>query len=225
MNGFSTLNEKSLHASLKEWYRRPGDRLEEPLDGFFIDILRGDHCVEIQTGNFSAIRRKLWQLLEQHPVRLVYPIAIEKQIVRLDSDGVTQLSRRRSPRRGTLLDLFNQLIYAPSLLQHDNFTLEILLIREEELRQHQPGKHWRRQGWGVVEHRLLEVVESRVFQQPVELLELLPPGLPGTFTTADLAAGLKRPRALTQKLAYCLRSLDLIRLTGKSGNALLYELV
>jgi len=224
-NGFSTLNEKSLHASLKSWYSQPGDKLEEPLDGFFIDILRGDLCLEIQTGNFSAIKRKLWKLTKSRPVRLIYPIAIEKQIVRLADDGVTELSRRRSPKRGSLLNVFEELIYAPTLMQEENFSLEVLLIREEELRRHEPGKHWRRQGWGKVERRLLEVVERRLFQEPEELLELVPLGLPVPFTTADLAEGLQKPRALAQKLAYCLRALELVELSGKSGNAHLYQLV
>jgi hypothetical protein len=49
--------------------------------------------------------------------------------------------------------------------------------------------------------------------------------LPVPFTTADLAEGLQKPRALAQKLAYCLRALDLVELSGKSGNAHLYQLV
>jgi hypothetical protein len=223
-NGFSTLNEKSLHASLKSWYSQPGDKLEEPLDGFFIDILRNDLCLEIQTGNFSAIRRKLWKLTKSRPVRLIYPIAIEKQIVRLAEDGVTELSRRRSPKRGSLLNICDELIYAPTLMLQENFSLEVLLIREEELRLHHPEKYWRRKGWGTVERRLLEVVERRLFQEPDELLELLPSGLPVPFTTADLAAGLQKPRELAQKLAYCLRALELVELSGKSGNAHLYQL-
>ena len=32
-----TLNEGSLHAQLKEWYRRPGDLLEQPVDGYVVD--------------------------------------------------------------------------------------------------------------------------------------------------------------------------------------------
>ena len=224
-NGFSTLNEKSLHASLKSWYSQPGDKLEEPLDGFFIDILRGDLCLEIQTGNFSAIRRKLWKLTRSRPVRLIYPIAIEKQIVRLAEDGVTELSRRRSPKRGSLLNLCDELIYAPTLMSEDNFSLEVLLIREEELRLHKPDKYWRRRGWGTVERKLLEVVERQLFQEPRDLLQMIPPGLPVPFTTADLAEGLQKPRALAQKLAYCLRALDLVELSGKSGNAHLYQLV
>ena len=40
MTGIGLLNEKPLHASLKQWYARPGDRFEVPVDGFVIDIVR-----------------------------------------------------------------------------------------------------------------------------------------------------------------------------------------
>ena len=48
------LNEKPLHAALKEWYARPDDRFETSVDGFVIDILRGDLLIEVQTRNFTA---------------------------------------------------------------------------------------------------------------------------------------------------------------------------
>jgi len=57
-----TLNEGVLHAQLKDWYRRPGDRVEQLVDGFVVDLVRGELLVEIQTGRFAPLRRKLEQL-------------------------------------------------------------------------------------------------------------------------------------------------------------------
>jgi len=37
-----TLNEGALHAQLKDWYRRSGDRVEQVVDGFVVDLVRGD---------------------------------------------------------------------------------------------------------------------------------------------------------------------------------------
>jgi len=75
--------EKNVHAALKAWYARPGDELEVEVDGFHIDIVRGQLLVEIQTSNFSSQRRKLEILIERHPLRLVFPIALEKWITRI----------------------------------------------------------------------------------------------------------------------------------------------
>ena len=121
-----TLGEKSLHSALKDWYARPKDRIEVEIDGFHIDIIRQKLLIEIQTSNFHSIRRKLTTLTEKHPVRLVYPIAQDKWIVRLDKDGVTRLGRRKSPKRGHIFHLFHELVYIPGLITHSNFSLEEL---------------------------------------------------------------------------------------------------
>ena len=70
------------------------------MDGFHIDIVRGKLLIEIQTTNFSSIKSKLNTLTKKHPVQLVYPIAQEKLIGRLAADGITQLGRRKSPKKG-----------------------------------------------------------------------------------------------------------------------------
>ena len=76
------LRETALHAALKAWYARPGDEWEAPVAGYFVDLRRGDVLIEIQTRNFSAIKRKLARLLDEYTVRLVHPVAQEKYIVR-----------------------------------------------------------------------------------------------------------------------------------------------
>ncbi|MDH3682126.1 MAG: hypothetical protein OEV40_19505, partial [Acidimicrobiia bacterium] len=60
------MNEGSLHAELKDVFARPGDELEVELDGFVIDIRRGDTLIEIQTSSFAAMGRKLDHLLAGH---------------------------------------------------------------------------------------------------------------------------------------------------------------
>ena len=116
-----TLGEKGLHSALKDWYAGPDDRLEVEVDGFHIDILRHKLLIEIQTSNFSSQRKKLKTLTEKHHVRLVFPIAREKWIVRLSADGVTQLGRRKSPKRGHLLLLFEEMVSIPGLMKKEEF--------------------------------------------------------------------------------------------------------
>ena len=220
-----TLNEKPLHAALKDWYARPGDRFEVPVDGFVADILRDDLLIEIQTGTFAAMKRKLRRLLPHHPVRLVYPIAREKWIVKLPPGEGAPLSRRKSPRKGSVEDLFNELVSFPHLLDDANFSLHVLLIREEELRKHDRKRAWRRRGWVTEERRLLEVVDDRAFESPADLAALLPADLDDPFTTADLAQALGKQRRLAQRMAYCLRKMGVIAPVGKSGNAIMYQRV
>lgn len=218
-----TYQEKSLHAALKDWYAAPGDRAEQPVDGYVIDLVRGDELIEIQTRNFSAIKRKLATLLECHAVRLVHPIPALKWIVRLDGDGTTELSRRRSPKRGSLLDVFDELVSIPHLVAHPRFSLEVLLVEVEETRRHDGRGSWRRRGWSIDDQILVGVDTQRVFCGPADFAALLPASLPTPFTSGDLATGLKLRRGQAQKIAYCLRHMGAIELVGKQGNAYQYE--
>ncbi len=222
--GIGTLGEKSLHAALKQWYARPGDTLETRIDSYVVDIVRDDLLIEIQTRNFTAMKSKLDALLDKHSVRLVHPIAQERWIVRLDANGKTNLSRRKSPRRGNVYHLFDELVRIPHLITHPNFTLDVLLTQEEEIRLNDGQGSWRRKGWSIYDRRLLAVVEQIPLVNTADFQALLPPDLPQPFTNKTLATALKlRPR-LAQRMTYCLRQMNALEIIGKQGNALLYAL-
>src|SRR3989442_6561073 len=155
-----TLNEGALHAQLKNWYQRPGDRIERVVDGFVVDLVRGDLLVEIQTGSFAPLRRKLELLTRQHRVRLVAPLPLVRRIIRLSDEG-EPLPARRSPPRGRAEATFNRLVSIPSLLCRPRFELELLLTHQDELRVYRHGKAFRRRGW-VVAGRRLGSVDKRL---------------------------------------------------------------
>ncbi len=222
-HGIGTMQERSLHAALKAWYARPGDRLEVAVDGFLVDVVRDGLLIEIQTGNFSSIKRKLSTLTRRHCVRLVYPIARDKWIVRLADNGLDRLSRRRSPKHGCLLHLFEELVSIPDLIARKTFSLEVLMIQEEEVRRRHARGRWRRGGWGTFDRRLLAVVDRATLASPSAFRRLLPEDLDKPFTTAELSQSLGQTRALAQKMAYCLRKMGAVEVTGKRGNALQYS--
>jgi len=224
--GIGTLNEKPLHAALKKWYGLPGDQFEARVGGFIIDIARpvpgGEpELLEIQTKNLGQMKRKLARLVETHRVRLIYPIAAEKWIVRLGEDGAA-LGRRRSPKRGGPELLFAELVSFPRLVLHPNFTLEVPLIVEEEIRVRDDSVNWRRRGWATSERRLLDVTGARIFAVPADLLALLPASLADPFTTAQLARGLDRPAWLARRMIYCLKEMGALTPAGKQGRSHLF---
>jgi len=220
--GVGTLNEGPLHAGLKSWYHMPGDLVEQPLDGFVIDLVRGDHLIEIQTRGFSAMRKKFDHLLDQHSIRLIHPVAEKRWVVKRDDDG-NEISRRKSPKGGIAADVCSELVSFPSLLSHPNFSLVVALTHEDEVRRPDPSRGWRKGGWVVDERRLIDVVDEIVFQSPQDLLQLLPAGLPDPFTTADLATGLNRTRHLAQEVAYCLKTAGAIEAVGRDRAGIQYR--
>lgn len=223
-SGIGSLGEGSLHAALKSWYARPGDRLEAPVDGFVIDIVGDDRLVEIQTGHFTAIRPKLERLLERHRLLLVHPVARERWIVRATSEGEV-LGRRKSPQRGRVEDVFRELVRLPHLLPHPHLTLEVALIQEEQVLVDDGRGSWRRQHWSLFDRRLLAVLETHRFATPADLAALLPPGLPRPFSNRDLAAALACRPDLAQKMTYSLQAMGALARAGKRGRAGLFEAI
>ncbi|MBX2864118.1 MAG: hypothetical protein KTR27_11220 [Leptolyngbyaceae cyanobacterium MAG.088] len=222
-SGIGLLNEKPLHASLKQWYAQLGDRFEVAVDGFVIDIVRHDQLLEIQTGNFSAIKSKLTKLVRSHPVRVIYPIAQEKWIVKLANDRDQVNTRRKSPKKGRVEDVFREMVSLPQLISNPNFSLEVVMIQEEEVRRFDEKRRWRRHGWCTEERRLLNVVERHVLKTSADWLAFLPKAME-TFTTKDIANATNIRRELAQKIAYSLRVARLIELIGKQGRSNLYKI-
>jgi hypothetical protein len=221
MTTIGLLNEQPLHAALKRWYARPGDVLEAALDGYVVDLLRSNHVIEIQTGNFAAIRRKMRTLSRHYSVTLVYPVAYERWIVKLPTKTCGQPVRRKAPRRQRTDQLFQELVSFPDLLRCPNFAIEIVRIQAEEVQRYD-RRHGKR-GWVIVERRLLGVLGRHLIATPSDLWSLLSWELPEPFQTIHLACVLNRPRWFAQKVAYCLRESGASTAIGKVGNALVYS--
>ena len=120
------------------------------------------------------------------------------------------------------MDLFRELVYISELMNAPNFSLEVLLIQEEEVRRHDPRKGWRRRGWITEERHLLAVLERHLFQDAADLWRLLPGDLPPEFTTTDLTRRMKIPKRTAGQVAYCLRKMGLTEQVGKRGRSNLY---
>lgn len=222
MSGIGVLREGPLHAAVKAALAQPGDRLEVKVGRWVIDLVRADgELVEVQTGGFGPLGPKLDGLLDDHRVRIVHPVAAERRIIRVDAAGEV-LSARRSPRRATLLDLFDKLVAFPSLLAHPHLTLEVLLGREDHIRGPEPVRV-RRRTRDRGERRLVEVLDRVVLRSPDDVLAALPELPPEPFSTRELAALLGCPTLLAQRTVYCLRLMELVEPAGKRRHTPLHR--
>jgi hypothetical protein len=217
------MREGPLHAAVKALLAEPGDRLEVPVGRFVIDLVRADgELVEVQTGGFGPLGKKLDALLDEHRIRIVHPIAAEGRIVRVDEHGQV-VGARRSPKRATAVAVFDRLVAFPSLLTHPNLTIEVLLLREDHIRRPQPaivGGRTRDPG----ERRLVEVLDRIALRTPADVLAAIPALPLEPFSTRELAACLGCTTLLAQRTLYCLRSIGIVERAGKRGHAPLHAL-
>jgi hypothetical protein len=214
--------ETSLHRALKELYGYgSGGHSEVTFKGFRIDAVdsRG-FLVEIQSAPLGALRAKLNRLLPEHRVRVVKPLVLERRVVRRTRADGPDLSARRSPKRGALVDIFEDLVGLARILPHPNLDIEVLPVTIDEIRV----ICRRRPGYRIIDRRLVETQGVLRIERPIDLWKLLPQGHEWSepFTTADIAQRINRPLWLAQRVAYCLRLAQAASLVGKRGNHRLY---
>jgi hypothetical protein len=221
-NASSSGRESSLHSAIKKWYYLKGDKLEAKVDDFIVDIMRGDLLIEIQTANFSAIKLKLSRLLNEHKVRLVYPIPKQKWIIHRSIATGETFGRRRSPKKGCLTDLFNELIRIPNLFSKGNLSIEVLMIETEEIWCDDGKGSWRRKGTSIEDRRLIRVFEREIFESKIDFLKILPNNLPDPFSNRNLAESLGIPINQSRKMTYSLRKIGTIAQVGNDRNQMLF---
>lgn len=83
MQKIGTLNESSLHETLKRYFLCAGAKTEVAIESFVCDILCADKkVIEIQTSNLGSLKKKLSVLLKTHKVEVIFPI-FENNFIRV----------------------------------------------------------------------------------------------------------------------------------------------
>jgi hypothetical protein len=214
--------ETSLHKALKEQYAGgEAARREVRLAGFRIDAVdQTGRFVEIQSGALGPLRAKLHRLLPEHRLRIVKPVVLSRRLIQTTPRSGSVISIRRSPKRGTLVDFFDDLIGLVSIFPHANLDIEVLGVTIDEVRT----RRRRRPGYAVIDRRLCKVCETATLVAASDLWSLLPTACheDGRFTTVELAIQLGKSIWFAQRVAYCLRKTGAARVVGKNGNRLVY---
>ncbi len=221
--------ETEVHQQLKRYYADNDSQLEVKLGRYRIDVLQVDGTlIEIQHSSLGAFRDKIQYLTKSHDVLVVKPIVLKKRLLKLDKKGGKVISDRLSPKRGSILSLFDDLIYFTRAFPHPRLKLEVPLIEVEERRFPGHGKRRRRRenDFEVEELRMTRVERIEEFHTIQDLIALLPNDLPTPFGTGDLAKKMNVKREVARKIVYCLREMQGgIEQVGKQGNAWLYEFI
>jgi hypothetical protein len=218
--------ETTLHRQLKQQYAESETQTEVRLGRYRIDACRDSELIEIQHGSLAAIRDKVQYLLsEGYSLRIVKPMIARRLLVGLSKKNGSEISRRYSPKRCELHDIFHELIYFTRTFPHPGLVIEVPLVHIEEWRYPGHGKRrrWRKNDFQVQDQFLVETIETHEFHTARDMANILPRPLPKPFHTGHLAKGLNVDRWTAQRIAYCLRHFGSVRQVGKQGNAVLYE--
>jgi hypothetical protein len=219
--------ETTLHRQLKDLFKQQDGELEARVGRFRIDIVNGNRLVEIQFSGLASIRDKVRCLLANHDVDVIKPLIVRKKLVKLRTKNGSIVERRWSPRRGSILDLFDELVYFTTVFPHPKLRLIATLIEIEEQRYpgHGRRRRWRADDYIVEDRSLTEVVETYFFRSAHDLCRLLPDCLPNPFVSGQLAHVMSIPLWKARQIAYVLSQTGAAATVGKRRNAKLYELL
>lgn len=195
MSKFSTLNESSLHNTLKIFYATNCDgKMEVEKNGFIYDIFTKDNqAIEIQTKNLSKLSTKIKKTLENGiKITLVYPLVISTKIILTDENGKLIYSRKSS-KKGCIYDFLKELTGLYDLLLAKNFSLEVVYINmiEHRVRTEEPIQSKNKQrrfkkNWIKVNKKLDEIIKIEKFNKKEDYLKILPENLPDEFCAKDI---------------------------------------
>lgn len=219
--------ETTLHRQLKAHYAiqctSGNAEIEARFGNYRIDILDGDRLIEVQHSGLSSIRQKTITLLKKHKVEIIKPLIARKRLIKLNNKDGRVISERWSPKRGTRLDLFHELIYFTRVFPHRRLTMRMPLIVMEELRYPHKRRRRNRGQFKVQDQKLVEIVDEDVYRTTGDLRDLLPKTLPQPFGTRELAESMQIERWFAQRVAYCLRETGAVKVHGKAGNSIQYK--
>ena len=163
-NGIGTLNEKHLHAVLKDYMCEDKSRQEIRLDDHIITgrypirddkIIKRDadryvadiltetgEIIEIQTGSFYPLVKKIDFYLRMTDCRVtvVHPLLNQKWVRYLNVETGEISPRRRSPRHEQIKDIAHELYWLAPYLAEPRFSLQLELLEVEEIRVAKPQK-------------------------------------------------------------------------------------
>ena len=222
-HSIGTKNESSLHRSLKFYYAEPG-KTETTMAGYVCDAIGADgELIEIQTGNFSGLKKKIPVLAKSGKVRLIYPVIAVKTIELRDTGG-NLISRRKSPKKGTVWNIFDELVYAPEILKLKNLTIEIIYVDAIECRRKDGKGSWRRKGVSIEDRILQDRREGIVLKRKADWKQYFLP-IKKECSTKALALAAKINPETARKTIYTLEKAGILKKTHKDGRSWIYRIM
>lgn len=223
--GIGTLSERTMHAAVKCFLSSDPATQEVAFAPYVADIMQSDgHIFEIQTQGFGRLKGKLDLFLQTNDVTVVYPYPLIRYTVTLSSDGQVLTERRKSPRPGRVLAVFDELYRIKSFLLHPRLKVRLLFLEVTDYRMQQaPSARKRGRGSTRVERMPAALLGDISPTCPADWAALLPEGLPQTFSSAEVAAAARVRRPYAQSALNVLAHLGAVRTVGKQGNTILYQ--
>ena len=202
-------------------YCPPNGSIEKKVGDFFCDIVCDNgKIIEIQTGNFNNIKKKLEILTKNHSIELIYPISSTTYIKTLKEDGSLK-SCNKSPLHGSIFQICREISPIAHLAKNKNLKITILFIESITTKIDDKKGRSRYKNARIIERELVKILKVESYDSIASLLFSMLDLLPPIFTTKDIKKlGYKR---YTSYVTWFFKKANLIEETKKVGKLKLYK--
>lgn len=221
--GIGTLQEKTVHAILKDYYAPDSKMQEIPVNGYVADIFTGTEIMEIQTANFNKLRQKLDSFLPEYPVTIVYPIPHVKWLSWIDEMTGECSPLRKSPVKGNIYRAFYELYKIKTYLNNPNLRLCFPFLDIEEYRLLNGWSRDKKRGSHRFDRIPVALVDEIWFERVEDYLQLIPYELIEPFTASDFAKAVKIRKEEAGRVLHILNYLQVIGRCEKKGREYAYR--
>lgn len=223
LDGIGTLQEKSVHSVIKNYLAPDPSKQEIQIEGFVADIFNGSEIIEVQTGNFQQMRRKLKVFLPLYPVKIVYPIHQTKWIRWINPQSGEISPPRKSPKRGSEYSILPELYKIKNFLLDPNLKLHIIITDMEDYRY--------LDGWGKNKKNRAtkcDIIPTKLIDEVTidgrsEYKKLIPDSLSQGFTSKDYKKASRLSLKESQVALNILNHVGAVKRVAKDGNAYIYD--
>ena len=221
-----TYQEKTIHAVLKQYFQPDSTFHEQPVAGFVADICFGDEIYEIQTRQFYHLDRKLNAYLKgNHQVTIVYPVPVRKWLSWVEPETGEITEHRKSPRKGRAADVFRELYQVRKYLSDEKLRICIMLLETEEFRLLDGYGKDKKKHSTRYDHVPLTLQQEVWLRQPADYRQLIPEGLPESFTSRDFSSAAHIPANTARYGLLLLHDLGLVERIARQGTQYVYQLM
>ncbi|MDR0974434.1 MAG: hypothetical protein LBL80_01945 [Ruminococcus sp.] len=207
-----TLNEKSVHAFLKSRFEQYSDSHEIRVGRFIADIVGENGIIEIQTGAFENLKKKLEAFLSVGRVTIVYPVVIKTTIYNVETKR-----KYASPKKKNKFSFLSEAYKIREFLQNENLHFVLVLLTVIENRS---GK-----GREAVKlNRLPNEIIDEITLNSLDDWRIFTDGLPEIFSQKDFSAHSGLFGMYAWGALQTLLSLGLAAETDKKGRTKQYKI-
>lgn len=214
-----TLNEKTIHNTLKGYY---GDEIdhEARIGEFYADAAGENGIFEIQTANFNKLNRKLSKMLRACHVTVIYPF---ERIVNNYSvnENTGEMMSSSTRRNRDYSKFFLELYRIKAYITNPNLTICVAELEIDKKQYYKDSRRIRCRGMKKEKFPVRYIREIRLDSRE-DYIVFIPDGLPEVFTKKELQQ-LCRPTDAALLLE-TLEHIGAVARTGKRGNAVLYSI-